>query len=231
MELEAGNYKYAFWGVVALVFIGCFFASGLFGTLHDRIRTFANIIAAGAALAIPIVVFQVTERLRKSEIESAEKDRANTAVIAAHTRTLELMIAVDQRLAQPLSVKGAIDLQKGFPEGNFDYAYINDKENKAVRDAVFSILNEYEAICVGVHQNLLVLPVVWAMRGDALISTFQNYRGFIEAHRIKKGVNGNPDPNPWAECVDLADALQKQKPALDRVTKTLKEQRHLKLPL
>ncbi|WP_428671989.1 DUF4760 domain-containing protein [Reyranella sp.] len=180
---------------------------------HERLRTVANVVAAGAAVAIPIVVFQAAERSRTSEMTTARD-----------TRTLEIMNGSEARLSALLIEKRRLD-QNANREGHsrFEYEYISQSD--AVSSIVDEILNEHETICIGVNQGMLSYRIVWAIRGDALLATFENYDAYIGKLRSKHG-----SANAWSDCVDLTNALRGRQGALNEEGAKIKMRQMKLLP-
>ncbi len=180
---------------------------------HERLRTVANIISAGAAVSIPIMLAQIADSSRESERISSNNQQS-----------LKVMIDLNTRLSSLDSEKTRVDRWAGIGKDKaFAYQYI--AETPRVRRIVYDILNEYEAVCLAVNQNLLSASIVWAMRGDALIATFKNYKGFIDEHRTKESKNARA----WTECMDLVDKLEEQKDRLHKMTEEVKRKRLLRL--
>lgn len=202
------------------------------GRSHEQIRTVANIVSAGAAVTIPIVVADAAASSNFSVFKAAELSRLSEVNIAKDTRTLQMMIDLDQKIAALLLKKIPIDESRR-PQREAKAALEPDPKTKAdilsiysfeyidkspdVLPLVRAILNEYEAVCVGVNQGLLSIPVVWTMRGDALLATFKDYGPYISEHR-KRG-----NPNAWTDCVDLAKALDKQRDTINQAAEKTKK--------
>jgi hypothetical protein len=208
-ELLASHIGAALWTVAVLVILGSILV--LIPKIeHDRIRTVANIVSAGAAVTIPIVVYQGLERARTTEFNTA-KD----------TKTHEMMIKLDHRLSDLVDQKARLDRWlSANDESRFTSEYIN--KNPRVRTVVWGILNEYEAVCVGVNQDLLSLSIVWSLRGDSLIRTFDQYRSYIDERRKEKpGVTDTA----WTDCTDLADMLKNIRQELNAKADLVKKDR------
>lgn len=180
---------------------------------HERLRTVANIISAGAAVSIPIMLAEIANRARESEQTTGNNQQS-----------LKVMIDLNQRISSLVEEKTKQDRSAGIgTDKAFTYSYIAN--TPAVRGIVFGILNEYEAICLAVNQNLLSASIVWAMRGDALIATFNDYKPFIHEHRNKESKNARA----WTECTDLVDKLDQQKDRLHKETEEVKRTRLMRL--
>jgi hypothetical protein len=83
----------------------------------------------------------------------------------------------------------------------FDYDYINN--NKDVETCVFSILNEYEAIALGVNEGLLDKEVILGLREKAIVKTYEQYGKYIKDYQELK-------PEAWVEFIKLVENLPKK---------------------
>jgi hypothetical protein len=133
---------------------------------------------------------------------------------------------LDHRVAELVASKSVLDRTLN-ADGEVAFSFGHIDQAPELRKLVYGILNEYEAVCVGVNQNLLSLPIVWAMRGDALIATYKEYGAFITQHRQKKKENANA----WTDCVELVRALDSQKQNLNAKADAVKNRRAERLKL
>lgn len=224
-------FSFSLWAVgifVIVISVGVFFGGIVHGggITHERIRTVANIVSAGAAVTIPIVVADVAASSRANEISLADQARLSDANTAKDTRTLETMTKLNESVSKLVSLKVDHDMEtepdryaksilgdgaEAISARKYlvSYDYINKSQDKLVR-WVIGILNEYEAVCLGVNQGLLSAPIVWSMRGDALIATFTDYGPYILEYRQTRKVR----ENAWKNCESLTEELRANREAL-----------------
>ena len=77
----------------------------------------------------------------------------------------------------------------------FDYRYIS--KNNRIERLVFSILNEYEILCLRGNKGMLDNNIIDLLRGDALEDTWKQYGNYIEIYRKE-----NQDDKAWQPCYD-----------------------------
>ena len=86
----------------------------------------------------------------------------------------------------------------------FDYRYIS--KNKEIEGFVFSILNEYETLCLGGNEGILDNKIINLLRGYALEETRKQYGDYIEKFRDdQKSKKENQDDKAWQPCDDWLD--------------------------
>jgi hypothetical protein len=133
----------------------------------------AAAVAAVAAIRIPIAI---------------EK--------AAHTtRSFQAMNHSARVIDRAVANKQSIDARnhKSVPE-MFSFDYI--KNNDDVRTEVYTILNEYEYLCLAANLGVFEDGVLMGLRGDALKQTYKDYDDFITRHRASAPQNAKA----WQAC-------------------------------
>jgi hypothetical protein len=137
------------------------------------IEVASTLVMAAAAVSIPLVL-----------------DRN-----ARDTRTLEALNEAGHKIAQAATEKKELDKQNGKVEPEkFSYSYISS--DIAVEAAVFSILNEYDYVCLGGNQRLFSNAIIKRLRWDALNQTWKDYHDYIAEYR--KG--GGSKTDAWKQC-------------------------------
>lgn len=163
--------------LVALVLLAlCFLAYRDPAWREDRwksIEVASTLVMAAAAVSIPLVL-----------------DRN-----ARDTRTLEALNEAGHKIAQVATKKKELDKQNGKVEPEkFSYSYVSS--NLDVEAAVFSILNEYDYVCLGGNQQLFSNAIIKRLRWDALDQTWRDYRDYMTEYR--KG--GESKKDAWKQC-------------------------------
>lgn len=168
----------------------------------ETIRVVATVVSAGAAVAIPIVVYQAAASGREAERKAG-----------VDASTLQIMNELDQRVADVVRAKRKLDemivplvdratitdvtqfeaAEKKRKEQVHSFEHI--ETNKDVREQVIQLLNMHEFICVGANEGLLSRKIVLAMRQNALIATWKDYDDFIRKNRTNKAYKDS-----WTDC-------------------------------
>ncbi len=141
-------------------------------------------ISAIGTVAIPVVLFFAARRYnRQKEISEIEN------------RTLLKLSELNQLVADAVRKKDSLDNQNGADgKKRFSHDYIS--ENGEVEHCVFSILNEYNAICLGCNEGLYSDDIFLKLRGSAFKATLDQYGEYIDTYR-----NFHPQHDEaWKEC-------------------------------
>jgi uncharacterized protein DUF4760 len=156
---------------------------------REWINTGCAIVGAFSALSIPIVLNY-----------QAQENRENDLTMALETRTMAVMADLDRKISDVVSKKHDLDNEnKKFGKDRFEHEYIaNDPKVEA---QVFSLLNEYDLVCLGVNNNLFSKRVLKELRGDALHQTWSDYGPYIAKHRQTAAENAHA----WDQCDKLAN--------------------------
>jgi hypothetical protein len=102
---------------------------------------------------------------------------------------------LDWRIADLVSQKIQLDDKKQkYETERFEYEYIS--QNADVESVVFKLLNGYDYVCLGGNKNLFNNNIMKDMRGDALKSTWEQYKSYIDTYRNQQKTNA------WRECDD-----------------------------
>jgi hypothetical protein len=172
--------------VLAIVLVALLGLASIFPSWRERrwkaLEIIAALVTAAAAVSIPLVL---------------DRDNRNT-------RTLELLNDVSRKITEAAAKKEELDgkNQVRAPE-KFSYDYIRNHAD--VMAAVFTILNEYEYVCLGGNQRLFSNPVIKSLRWSALHQTWQDYGTYIAERRGE----GGDHAKAWIEC----DKWLQQNPA------------------
>lgn len=128
-----------------------------------------TLLTAAAAVTIPLVV---DANLRDS-------------------RTLDVINKANHEIAKALADKAILD-KKYDTCAPYSYRYLS--EHLDAEAIVFTVLNEYEYICLGGNEKILNNELIDKLRGNALHETFKDYKDYIEEHRKRV------DEDAWQAC-------------------------------
>lgn len=164
------------------------------GDKLENIRAAATVVSAGAAVAIPVVLY-----------DAAGSARANESKLARNAATLQVMNDVDLRIDAVLTRKRELDIFYGVAEEKrFSPEYV--KKHPEVQDQVRRLLNVYEFVCVGVNKVLLSEEIVLAIRRDAFLKTWDDYRDYMVESRGLSPAN----KESWTDCDRFAEKAKNQ---------------------
>lgn len=146
------------------------------------------------AITIPIVLHSAATELEEAQRKDAVEFRSSQVKVAVDTRTLERIRQLDSTISRAVYEKSDLDKRnhKVAPE-IYEYSYV--KGDEAVLSKVLLVLNEYEELCAGLNMNLYSQEIVQTLRGDALKSTFIDYKAFISQWRKEPRAN-----RAWKQC-------------------------------
>ncbi len=156
----------------------------------ELLNTISAIVTAASTLAIPILIFVLSQQAQEKALQR-EVD----------TRTLQAIRDLNDKIAQAVTKKRELDRQNQKKGADaFDFKYIN--ENEEVQGVVFSILNEYEYLCTGANQKLLSNSIINVLRKDSLHKTWSDYEAYIVQHRKKSEATRRA----WIQCEEWTRA-------------------------
>lgn len=164
---------------LAPIFIVFFVSAGLLFVVHcivfgitvmEHNMPLANDWTSVASLFITsvlaVAIFLLSTRFNKKAEERARK--YNTINFVS-----EHFNIIDDAISQKIAAEGETT--------SYEYSYIND--NKNIEGFVFKMLNAYAAIGAATRHNLIDVNIVADLRRDAILTTWENYKGYIKKYR------------------------------------------------
>ena len=169
----------------------------------DKLNAVSAALGVVFTATISIVLACVSNRAQEQLTILNNRAQAQAERLALETRTIEAMNDVNRRISDIVTYKRRHDDEKKIPiEKWFDYDYVH--ADKEVEDLVFRLLNEYDYVCLGGNEKLFSNDIIKKIRGDALQTTWTNYKEYITTYR--KAEN---KPNAWRACDEWLARLAK----------------------
>src|SRR5262245_31043399 len=143
----------------------------------DKVNAVSAALGVAFTATISIVLACVSNRAQEQLTILSNRSQAQAERLALETRTIETMNDVNRRVSDIVTYKRRYDDEKKTPEERwFSYSYLHyDKE---AEDLVFRLLNEYDYVCLGGNENLFSNDIIKKIRGDALATTWTNYKEY-----------------------------------------------------
>lgn len=138
----------------------------------DIVGSLSSAVSALAAITIPFVLAWWAHR----------QDRTRKQ-LSLETRTFRELDNINLRVAESVS-----QIMRICPDVG-DLTYETISENKELEGHVFTLLNQYEYLCLGANKGLFASDVVEALRGNALARTRQQYHQYISTFRDRHDVD------------------------------------------